>query len=323
MTSSASASCFVDDRLERRAKPEKLALDLAGSLVAEVATDGRLHVGHLELAPVGIFGKLPGLRQAVRLLDRFTSLGQEDADPVRHLGPRSNRCDGLGIRRDRVPLEHDRAKVERLAVLDLDFSGQRLAHLVPGVEDVATVGYSGELERPAPLADLGPGRGGDDDEPAHVGVDIADQSDHPRLAGSEVPGLIRLHTLVERESRCYDVDVVSLAVLVGEPERLPHRCHLDPRLELEPMLIDQRDRGGTPGRRLGRPVERLEGHDRRAHRGGAGVGHLDPAPHLAGLRRRRVQGQQADHHQGSRHGAFHRGRSSSKGRQALEAEISC
>ncbi len=43
---------------------------------------------------------------------------------------------------------------------------------------------------------------------------------------------------VEGEARRQDVDVVRLAVLVGEPDRLADRGHLDPRLELEPVLVD-------------------------------------------------------------------------------------
>ena len=102
-------------------------------------------------------------------------------------------------------------------------------------------------------------RRADHDVPAHVAVDVADDPEQTRLLGPIIDGTAPAHALVERDARRQDVDVVRLVVLIREPDDLADLDGLDPRLELEPTLIHERDlrrdlRTATspPGRRAAR-----------------------------------------------------------------------
>ena len=151
---------------------QKLSLQLAGPAKAQVLVDGRLHVGRFKLDPVGIVGQPPRLGELARPRRGIAARRQRDADPVDHVGPRPHRrCHRSRIRTcaatrlgPRELVSTSSGSVQRLATRDGDFRSHRIAHLVPGGQDVAAVGTPSSRYRPSRSQTLRPGGRADDHE---------------------------------------------------------------------------------------------------------------------------------------------------------------
>ena len=81
-------------------------------------------------------------------------------------------------------------------------------------------------------------------------MNITCQPHHTRVGRREVAKLPKRHRLIERHPRPEHVDVVRLAILIGEPYALALGNCLHPRDELQSTLIDQNEihRAGLTGR---------------------------------------------------------------------------
>ena len=272
---------------DRRAEPAELPLDLAGPDVAEVPPQGRLHVRGLELGEVRVIGQLPGpgqlagagrrdpaLRQVARRSGRSPRARGARASRPRPSGPgsKARTAPGPTIRRPCPPRPTisfwSGSPISCQTFRTYRPSGTFSSRNRPCREQTWTHGVGLTTTKPriwlwmSHARCMTPGRSG--------------------VNSTKFPGAI---DWLNANARRHHVDVVRLAILVAEPHPLPQDDRLNPRGELQALLIHQRDLAAIRGGRLRGtgPIPGVGRHQvdhRRTHRRRADLRHPDGARDL-------------------------------------------